>query len=88
MKRFALCLDNEGNEASLMVGKVYPIIPDARTAKDALDRVVDESGDAYLFLRNQLAFVDFPEVFAGSLERCKVLANRNRSVLCVSWWWT
>lgn len=23
-KQFALCLDNEGNEASLIIGKVYP----------------------------------------------------------------
>jgi hypothetical protein len=60
-KQFALCLDNEGNEASLIVGKVYPIIPDARAGKDALVRIVDESGEDYLFLRNQFAFVDFPE---------------------------
>ena len=60
-KQFALCLDNEGNEASLIVGKVYPIIPDVRAAKDALVRVIDESGEDYLFARSQFAFVDFPE---------------------------
>ena len=60
-KQFALCLDNEGNEASLIVGKVYPIVPDPRAAKDALVRVVDESGEDYLFARSQFAFVDFPE---------------------------
>jgi hypothetical protein len=65
MKRFtkqlALCLDNEGNEASLIIGKVYPILPDPRAAKDALVRVVDESGEDYLFAQNQFAFVDFPD---------------------------
>jgi hypothetical protein len=60
-KQFALCLDNEGNEASLIIGKVYPIIPDPRAAKDALVRVVDESGEDYLFARSQFAFVDFPD---------------------------
>jgi hypothetical protein len=60
-KQFALCLDNEGNEASLIVGKVYPILPDPRAAKDALVRVIDESGEDYLFARSQFAFVDFPE---------------------------
>ena len=59
-KQFALCLENEGNEASLVVGKVYPIVPDPRAAKDALVRVIDESGQDYLFSRTQFAFVDFP----------------------------
>ena len=44
-RRFALCLDNAGNEASLVLGKVYRIVPDARAAKDDLIRVIDESGD-------------------------------------------
>jgi hypothetical protein len=60
-KQFALCLDNEGNEASLVVGKVYPIVSDARAAKDALVRVIDESGEDYLFSRSQFAFVDVPD---------------------------
>jgi hypothetical protein len=60
-KQFALCLDNTGNEASLIIGKVYPILSDARAAKDALVRVIDESGEDYLFARRQFAFVDFPE---------------------------
>jgi hypothetical protein len=60
-KQFALCLENTGNEASLIIGKVYPILSDARAAKDALVRVIDESGEDYLFARRQFAFVDFPE---------------------------
>lgn len=64
MKRFtrqlALCLDNAGNEASLIVGKVYPILRDAGAEKDALVRVIDESGEDYLFARSQFALVDFP----------------------------
>ncbi len=60
-KQFALCLDNDGNEASLLIGKVYPIVPDPRAAKDGLVRVIDEGGEDYLFPRSQFAFVDFPE---------------------------
>jgi hypothetical protein len=60
-QQFALCLENTGNEASLIIGKVYPILSDARAAKDALVRVIDESGEDYLFARRQFAFVDFPE---------------------------
>lgn len=60
-KKFALCLENSGNEASLVLGKVYRIVPDTRAAKDDLVRIIDESGDDYLFARSQFAFVDFPE---------------------------
>jgi len=61
VKPFALCLKNAGNEASLILGKVYRILPDARAAKDDLVRIVDESGDDYLFDKHQFAFVDFPQ---------------------------
>jgi hypothetical protein len=60
-KTFALCLDNAGNEASLILGKVYRIVPDARAAKDDLVRIIDESGEDYLFEKSQFAFVDFPQ---------------------------
>ena len=49
-KQFALCLKNTGNEASLILGKVYRVVPDARAAKDDLVRIIDESGDDYLSL--------------------------------------
>ena len=64
MKRatqFAVCLDNTGNEASLILGKVYVVVPDARAAKDALIRIIDESGEDYLFSRSQFEIVEFPQ---------------------------
>lgn len=60
-KRFAVCLDNRGNEASLIQGKVYRVLSDARAAKDDLIRVVDESGEDYLFAKQQFAFVNLPQ---------------------------
>ena len=60
-KKFALCLENEGNEASLILGKVYRILPDSRPAKDDFVRIIDESGEDYLFHKSQFAFVDFPQ---------------------------
>ena len=58
--QFALCLDNAGNEASLIRGKIYRVLPDGRAAKDDLIRVVDESGEDYLFAGTQFAVVEFP----------------------------
>ena len=59
-KPFALCIDHGDYEASLIAGKVYRIITDARAAKDDLVRIVDESGEDYLYHRSHFVFVDFP----------------------------
>ena len=65
--QFALCLDNLGNEASLIRGKVYPTLPDPRAAKDNMVRVIDESGEDYLFARTQFAIVEFPQAVRRKL---------------------
>ena len=73
-KQFALCLKNTGNEASLILGKVYRVLPDARAAKDDLVRIIDESGEDYLFHRTRFAFVSFPQAV-----RKKILAIQKAS---------
>lgn len=73
-KQFALCLENTGNEVSLILGKIYRILPDARAAKDDLVRIADESGDDYLFDKTQFAFVTFPQAV-----RKKILALQKAS---------
>ena len=60
-KPFALCVDNSEYKASLILGKVYRIIPDPKGAKDDLVRVVDESGEDYLYHKSHFVFVDFPK---------------------------
>lgn len=59
-KPFAVCVDDEGNEASLILGKVYPVRSDVRAAKDNLARVIDESGEDYLYDADQFVLVNFP----------------------------
>jgi len=60
-KPFALCIDNTDYEASLILGKVYRILPDPRAAKDDLVRIVDESAEDYLYHKAHFVFVDFPK---------------------------
>jgi hypothetical protein len=60
MKPFALCIDNTDYQASLIPGKVYRVIPDQRAAEDDLVRIVDESGEDYLYHKSYFALVDFP----------------------------
>jgi len=59
-KPFALCIDNSGYQASLIPRKVYRILPDRRAALDDLVRIVDESGEDYLYHKSLFVFVDFP----------------------------
>jgi len=60
-QRFALCLDNTDYEASLIAGKVYRLLPDLKAARDDLVRIIDESGEDYLYHKSQFAFVEFPK---------------------------
>lgn len=65
--RFALCLDNSGTEASLILGKVYRVMSDPVAAKDGLIRVIDESGEDYLFSKEQFEVVEFPQAIRRKL---------------------
>ena len=47
--QFAICIENEGYPASLELWKVYRVLPDEKAAKHQLIRVVDESGEDYLY---------------------------------------
>jgi hypothetical protein len=44
-----ICIDNEGYEASLELRKIYVAVPDRSGAKCKFVRVVDESGEDYLY---------------------------------------
>ncbi len=46
---FVLCVRNEGYPASLETRKLYFTLPDASAAKHNLIRVIDESGEDYLY---------------------------------------
>ena len=47
--KFVICLRNKGYEASLEQLKLYRLLPDREAEKHKLLRIVDESGEDYLF---------------------------------------
>jgi len=47
--RFAVCIRNDGNQASLERNKIYVVIPDRRAEADGLIRVIDEDAEDYLY---------------------------------------
>jgi hypothetical protein len=58
---FAVCLNNEGYEASLEVGRLYRVVPDRKAKSHGLLRVVDESGEDYAFGANRFRIVELLE---------------------------
>jgi hypothetical protein len=60
-KRFALCVDNKGYEASLIPRKFCEVIPDEQAQQDDFVRVIDESGEDYLYHDSHFIFIDLPD---------------------------
>jgi hypothetical protein len=56
--RFVVCLDNSGYDASLDVRKIYRAVPDDKADKLGLVRVVDESGEDYLYPKKLFATIE------------------------------
>jgi hypothetical protein len=50
-RRLVICIDNSGYEVSLERRKIYVCIPDARAEKLGQLRVIDESGEDYLYAK-------------------------------------
>ena len=48
-RQYVVCLDNEGYKASLVARRIYQAIPDPEASGRGLLRVIDESGEDYLF---------------------------------------
>lgn len=59
--RFAICVQNEGYPASLELWKVYRVLPDDKAAKHQLIRVVDESGEDYLYDQGWFVPIKLPQ---------------------------
>jgi hypothetical protein len=49
VKRFVICIDNTEYPASLELHKVYQCIPDVTAEHDGDVRIIDESGEDYLY---------------------------------------
>lgn len=65
---FAVCIENEGYPASLELRKIYRVLPDKKSAAHNLIRVIDESGEDYLYPERFFVLIKLPqavlEVFA------------------------
>lgn len=67
-RQFVVCVDNAGYEASLERNKIYVVLPDQAAETDGDVRVVDESGEDYLFSADRFVAIDVPAAVKASLE--------------------
>jgi len=65
--RFAVCTNNRGYPASLELHKIYRVVPDAGAAADGDIRVVDESGEDYLYAADRFVEIEPPQMVKRSL---------------------
>ncbi len=62
---YVVCIENTGYPAALELRKIYQRISDPKAETDGLVRVIDESGEDYLFPSRFFAAIDVP----SALER-------------------
>ena len=67
-KMFVVCIKNEGYAASLELRKIYEVIPDERATDHQMIRVVDESGEDYLYPVDFFISIDLPKPVEQALN--------------------
>ena len=60
-KQLVVCIDNEGYAASLEKRKIYITLRDASAEKHGLLRIVDESGEDYLYPKASFHSIALPQ---------------------------
>ena len=63
---YVVCIDNSGYPASLELRKIYLRYPDSRAEEDGFLRIVDESGEDYLFPARFFVPIAVPEAVEKS----------------------
>ncbi len=67
--RYAICVDNSEYPASLELHKLYRVVPDEEAEKEGDLRIIDESGEDYLFPADYFVLVDLPRVTVRALKK-------------------
>jgi hypothetical protein len=67
--KFVACINNEDYPASLELHKIYRAIPDEDAAVDGDMRIIDESGEDYLYPASYFVPIKVPQPVEESLLR-------------------
>ncbi|MBI5374165.1 MAG: hypothetical protein HZA77_01945 [Candidatus Schekmanbacteria bacterium] len=67
-KHFMICVNNRGYEASLEIRKLYEVLTDRVAETHHQRRVIDESGEEYLYPEGYFAPIRLPHITKEKLE--------------------
>ena len=67
--QLVICIKNKGYEASLEARKLYEVIPDQKAEKHQMIRVIDESGENYLFPKELFVEIELPKPVEEAIFR-------------------
>ena len=73
--QFAVCVKNKEYGASLELRKLYQVLPDDNAARHRQLRVIDESGEDYLYPENYFVPVNLPQSAEKAVLRAAGLAS-------------
>ena len=59
--KFAVCVENNGHEDDLKKRTVYQVLPDESAAKSNYLRIIDETGEDYLYPATYFVLIDVPQ---------------------------
>jgi hypothetical protein len=65
--KFVVCISNEGYQASLEPRKIYQVVPDKEAESRKMLRVIDESGEDYLFPASFFSPITLPQTLIKEL---------------------
>lgn len=66
-KKFVVCVNNDDYPSSLELHKIYCVLPDDDAALDGDLRVIDESGEDYLYPSSYFVPIQVPQIVEESL---------------------
>jgi hypothetical protein len=69
--QFVVCVKNTGYPAALELRKLYQVVADADATRHHRVRVIDESGEDYLYPEEYFASVQLPQAAEKAVLRCK-----------------
>jgi len=67
--QFAICVRNDGYEASLELRKLYPVLKDEFGNQHGMIRVIDESEEDYLFPSEYFVRISLPQALEKKLRK-------------------
>jgi hypothetical protein len=68
--QFVVCINNTDYSASLEIRKIYQVVPDSQANNHHQIRVIDESGEDYLYPSDYFMALELSEPVQQALATC------------------